>query len=354
MKNLLINLFLVVAVAVPFVPLSKANSTNGPQEKYAAIIERIAEAVEAQYPIETKGRDIAASIRHAGTETDLISAADTDTFVEALNAVLWDAAHDLHLKVHTDAALQKRSKATGSRVPRMRRVEVTGSELELEVGQTERALGTTKIAAEMLDDNTGLITISSGIYNNPGLFTDTLAKLSAADNVIIDLRHAPGGTRPGVRYFLSQFYAEPTHLVSFVERNFDEPQEMWSLNTSVSNEFAKKNLYVLTSRRTGSGAEAVSFALKETERATLIGEKTAGAGNAGAMLGVGSGLSLFLPISQTISATSGEAWEGSGVKPHVATLADEALQSALASIDAGLSSNDTNQPQSDLTLAEER
>jgi CubicO group peptidase (beta-lactamase class C family) len=212
-------------------------------------------------------------------------------------------------------------------------------------------MGTTKISAEMLNEETGLITISSGIYNNRDLFTDVLSSISTAKNVIVDLRTTPGGTQRGVQYFTSQFYSEPTHLSSHIERGFDEPQELWSVDTPVSGEFAEKNIYVLTSHRTGSGAEALSYALKETRGAVLIGEKTAGAGNAGAFMSVGSGMSLFLPISQTISPVTGEPWEGTGVRPHITTIAGSALDVALSTIAKGALPGDEGFGQSDADLA---
>lgn len=336
---------------------STAEATIDVAIDYGKTIEEISTAIEEQYPIESKAYSIAAYMRDAASDEALSEPADDAAFVAAVNAALWDAAHDLHLRLHSDAALQARSSASGARVPRMRRVvapegDEGGSAGSIEGDDDVRALGTTDISAEMLNEDTGIITISSGIYNNPKLFTDTLSSLSAASNIIIDLRTVPGGTVPGVQYFVSQFYAEPTHLVSRVERAFDEPVESWTVDTPLSAEFADKNLYVLTSSHTGSGAEAVSYALKETGRAVLIGETTAGAGNAGAFLRVGPGMSLFLPISQTISPVTGEPWEGTGVKPHITTIAASSLDVALRTIAKGAQPGDADFGESDAEVAE--
>jgi len=184
----------------------------------------------------------------------------------------------------------------------------------------------------MLDAKTGLITITSPIYNNIDRFTAALGALIGAENIIIDVRTCPGGTVPGVQYFTSQFYGERTHLSSRISRESDTPQKLWSVDTKVGSDFADKNLYVLTSARTASGAEALSYALKNTDRATIVGEKTAGAGNAGAYLGIGEGLLMFLPLSQTISPKTGKPWEARGVVPHINTTADKALEVVLDEI----------------------
>ena len=288
---------------------------------YADVIEQIAAAIEEQYPIEEKAVSIAADLRQAASEPKLVNPPNQDKFVTVINEKLWDAAHDLHLKVQTDEAVRQRMEKAGGRVPRMRRVAVPE-------GEERSALGTTQITGEMLNSETGLVTISSGIYNNQDLFTDVLSGLSDASNIIIDLRKTPGGTVPGVHYFLSQFYGESTHISSQTSRVMNAPRDMYTIETALGDTFADKDIYVLTGQRTASGAEAVSYAIKETDRGILIGEKTAGAGNAGAFIGVGSGLSLFLPISQTLSPKTGEPWEGQGVKPHVTTVADNALDVA--------------------------
>jgi len=314
----------IVSTATPAFAVAPAlEAATVVEADYAGTLETMASAIERQYPIKEIAYATAEAIRNAAKD-DALLAMGQDSFMEAINGILWDAAHDLHLKVRTEAAIRSRSKAAGGRgVPRMRRVRVPAG---------GGALGTTKIKAEMLDGSTGLLTIDSAIYLNPEIFANALNKLGRADNIIIDLRKVPGGTVPGVQYFTSQFYGKRTHLSSSVSRRFDTPQKLWTVDTNVGKNFADKNLYILTSKRTASGAEAISFALKNTDRATLVGEKTAGAGNAGAYMGIGGGLMMFLPISQTTHPVTGKPWEGTGVVPHVGVAADEALDAALKTI----------------------
>jgi CubicO group peptidase (beta-lactamase class C family) len=341
----MIAMLLVLGISVQMVLAQDAGS----DANYADTIEQIAAAVEEQYPIEAKAISIAADLRHAASDPELNSPVSAEEFVVAMNKALWDSAHDLHLKVQTDEAVRQRMEKAGGRVPRMRRVAVPdgeagsgegGPRMRMPSGADGSALGTTKIDGEMLNSDTGLITISSGIYNNQVLFTDVLSSLSDANNIILDLRKTPGGTVPGVQYFLSQFYGESTHLSSQTSRVMDAPRDMYTIDTAMGDSFADKDIYVLTGQRTASGAEAVSYAIKETDRGILIGEKTAGAGNAGAFIGVGSGLSLFLPISQTLSPKTGLPWEGQGVKPHITAVADNALEVALKVIEDGLRPGD--------------
>ena len=331
-KIILRTLSILLASSTMLGPLPAAVSATTVQQAprhqsdFAESLNQMADAIAEQYPIEATAQKVANALRD-GLASGTIETSDQDAFLKSTNKILWDTAHDLHLRLSTQEAIQKRVRRSGGKgVPTMRRVSRTAG---------SGPLGTTKIAGEMLNDTVGLITISSAIYRNPELFADALKLVRNANSIVIDLRGVPGGTVPGVRYFLSQFYNERTHLYSNVSRNFDEPREIWTEDTPVSENFNNTKLYILTSKRTASGAEAISFGLKNTGRATLIGEKTAGAGNGGAFLSVGSDLMLFLPTMQTISATTGKPWEGTGVVPHFEAAADDALTRALNVIEGG-------------------
>lgn len=304
-------------------PASSAQQTEQQEKPYADTLNQMASAIAERYPIEATADKIASALR-SGVKSGSIKTDDSDAFLKTANALMWGAAQDLHLKLTTEKALQERmSRIGGGRTPTMRRVRVP---------QNGGPLGTTQIASEMLSDATGLVTISSAIYRNPDLFVPALKAISTAENVIIDLRTVPGGSVPGVLNFISHFYDRPTHVYSNITRQAEAPQEAWTEETALGDSFADKDVYVLISGRTASGAEAISFGLKNTDRAILVGEKTAGAGNAGAFMPVGQGLMLFLPFAQTINAQTGEPWEGTGVEPHHEAAADDALNAALALI----------------------
>lgn len=88
-------------------------------------------------------------------------------------------------------------------------------------------------------------------------------------------------------------------------------------------------VYYLTSRRTASAAEHLAMAFKRTHRATLIGEKTAGAGHFGGVEDIGNRFAAFIPVGRTYDPDDGWGWEGHGITPDITTHADEALSMAL-------------------------
>lgn len=90
----------------------------------------------------------------------------------------------------------------------------------------------------------------------------------------------------------------------------------------------RAQLFVLTSRTTGSAAEHFALALKRTHRAVLIGEPTAGANHFGRMVDFG-GWAAFIPVGRTFNPDNDWDWEGVGVPPDVSMPADQALDEAL-------------------------
>ena len=82
----------------------------------------------------------------------------------------------------------------------------------------------------------------------------------------------------------------------------------------------------------GTGLIGGSFALalKRTHRATLIGERTAGANHFGGIEPIGAGLAAFIPVGRTYDPDTGKDWEGTGIVPDVEVPADAALDRALA------------------------
>lgn len=91
---------------------------------------------------------------------------------------------------------------------------------------------------------------------------------------------------------------------------------------------AKARVYLLTSARTGSAGEHLASVLKETGRATLIGDTTAGAGNFGATVTLPGGYSAFVPFGHSYFPGK-KGWEGTGVTPSVTVAPERALVEAL-------------------------
>ncbi|RKQ95957.1 S41 family peptidase [Maricaulis maris] len=156
--------------------------------------------------------------------------------------------------------------------------------------------------------------------------------VAGTDAVIFDVRQNGGGAPSMVQYLISHFL-EPggdTLINTFVSRDYEYPNQLWSLPSHPAGHRPDVPLYVLTSARTGSAGEAFPYHLQALERATLIGETTYGAGNPGGTYFTASGFAIFVSTGSARNPITGTNWESTGVTPHIATSADAALDTALS------------------------
>ena len=188
---------------------------------------------------------------------------------------------------------------------------------------------------------------------------DAIAERNAAA-LIIDLRENGGGAF-AVLPLVSHLLAEPFDAGVFVSQPWNaaharrpnlsdlrsvDPWEGWSIKAfwadvqvnpitrisfSPSEPGFDGPVYVLTSKWTASAAELAADALKSAQRATIIGENTAGEMLSQKMYDIPGGFHLSLPIADYYSVVSGRI-EGAGVSPDIEADAADAFDIALQQV----------------------
>jgi retinol-binding protein 3 len=148
------------------------------------------------------------------------------------------------------------------------------------------------------------------------------------DAIIIDLRENGGGDPKMVAYISSHLFAEPTHLNDLYNRKEDKTTEYWTLRDVPGARLAGKPVFVLTAKRTFSGAEEFSYNLKNLKRATIIGETTGGGAHPVSGHRIDDHFFIGVPFARAINPISKTNWEGTGVEPDVKVPASEALDVA--------------------------
>lgn len=156
-----------------------------------------------------------------------------------------------------------------------------------------------------------------------------MSYLSGSDALIVDLRWNGGGSPSMIQLLSSYLFDEPTHLNSFYVREGDVTQQFWTLPHVSGQRMPDVPVYVLTSRRTFSAAEEFTYNLRNLERATIVGETTGGGAHPvnGHPI-AGYPVQVMVPFGRAINPVTGTNWEGTGVEPHVAVPADQALDRA--------------------------
>jgi hypothetical protein len=153
-----------------------------------------------------------------------------------------------------------------------------------------------------------------------------LALLQWSDAVIIDVRNNGGGSPAMVGYLTSAFTPKGADIYNtFISRAGTRSEAPLDWHPAPRLEVP---LYVLTSGRTGSAAEALAYTLKNAKRAIVVGERSGGAANPGGPVDVGNGFSVFVSDGSPISPITKRNWEHDGVQPTIDVPAHDALRAA--------------------------
>lgn len=185
--------------------------------------------------------------------------------------------------------------------------------------------------AERMDGNIGYIELRS--FSDPEAGAETVAAamtfLANTDAIIFDLRQNGGGSPFMVALISSYLFGDkPVHLNDLYWRKGDKTDEFWTKPESAKVRFPNKDIYVLTSNRTFSGAEEFSYNLKNLKRATIIGETTGGGAHPGGMERLSDHFGAFIPTGRAINPVSKTNWEGTGVEPDIKAPKEQALKIA--------------------------
>jgi hypothetical protein len=149
--------------------------------------------------------------------------------------------------------------------------------------------------------------------------------------LIIDMRRNGGGSPGGVTVWCSYLLPEnPVHLNDIFHADTGETRQFWSLPYLPGSRYLDKPVYVLTSSRTFSGGEDLSYTLQALGRAEVIGETTGGGAHPTRPFPVSAAVHIAIPFARSINPVTGTNWQGTGVIPDTQVPADEAYPAAYA------------------------
>jgi retinol-binding protein 3 len=293
----------------------------------ASAIDRI----EDVYVIEEKAHEIARTLRMQ-LEAGEFDIADPNRFAVKFNAAMRETSGDLHMSFRTDPE-QYEVLLTGS----ADRHEPSPEQIAY-YGNQARLANYGYRMVQVLPGNIGYLNLT-GFWDGIEGEAKTRAAMTVlygTDAIIIDVRENGGGSGEAVRLLQSYFFDEPTHVLTFHNRFQGIEDKSMTAEPPASHGLFNVPLYILTSRGTGSAAEDFSYIMKVHEKATLIGDVTAGAGHTVAFFPVDPGFVIGVSDGRPVSPVTNDGWEGVGVKPdlevpsHLAL--DEAYEKALGTL----------------------
>ena len=188
---------------------------------------------------------------------------------------------------------------------------------------------------EILDGNVGYVKVSHFTswrhFEAAKLVIQQVIKnIEDTDALIVDVRGNGGGFEEIVAYLISYFFEEdtPIHLSDYYCRHDGNRTSIYTEPNVPGKKLADLPLYILIDQRTGSAAESFAYMLKHMDRATIIGERSAGAGNGASQHQPSDRFLLVVACQQTINAVTKTSFEKVGVIPHINTNSEDALDTA--------------------------
>ncbi len=147
-----------------------------------------------------------------------------------------------------------------------------------------------------VDDNLGYIRLSSFISRNAaGEFQKALNELKDKDGLIIDLRSNPGGLLDNAIYIADMLLSSKV-IVSTVDRDgYKETQH------SLSQVATNQPIVVLIDGGSASASEILSGALKDNDRAVIVGKNSFGKGLVQEINNLPDGSALHITIQKYLT-----------------------------------------------------
>ena len=304
-----------VAIVSTFGGVSQVSASENRAEAVDArtrteVIDGVLDGLKRSYVFPDVAARMADAVRERLAKGEYDAIAGGREFADKLTTDLQAVSRDKHLRIRVTGA----SSGTG-----MKRGGMSDS------GDGGFA------RVEQLPGNIGYIDLR--LFHPPHVAADDAAaamnRVADADALIIDLRKNGGGSPDMVALLVSYLVdPEPILVNTFFGRDGKMERETWTSRELPGRRFTGKDVYVLTSSYTFSGAEEFAYDVKNLKLATVVGETTGGGANPVGMFRINDQFEVSLPVARAVNPITKTNWEGVGVSPDVNVPAEMALKTA--------------------------
>lgn len=328
------GLCLVVACAVSGTVVAQTEDVLT-REIRAESISQLARKLD-DYVFPEMGKRITDSLAAKFARSDYDAITDFAEFGRAVTRDMFNVSSDRHLLIRyspTDVAdIRRRATLSGA--------EREDDTIRRRTTAARDNFGFARV--EVLPGNIGFLKLNRFEQANFAAETAfaTMAFLSHAETLVIDLRHNNGGWTSLVQILCSYFFAyedisTETKLWETHTPYLDDVHQGWVLPHVPGRRFAETPVYILTSGRTYSAAETFIDALQSRGRATVVGETTRGGAHPTRGPEVLNDYYILkMPVGRKINPVTGGNWEGVGITPDVAVESGSALATTLQLVTA--------------------
>lgn len=285
------------------------------------LVDSLANQVSKYYVEKDAAVKISALLRKKLKEGAYNKIADPHQLAGQLTSDVLSAHRDEHFHIEYNPSLANEVSGNVEDVPKM----------VAEKLQADRSRNFGFRRTEILTGNIGYLELSgfSRLNKYSRETADAaLRMLSNSSAIIIDLRYGVGGSPEMVNYILSHFLKEKTHVADIYIRSENATIPYYTTPDSTFSALFEIPLYVLTSYKTFSAAEGLTYALQSLGRATIIGETTRGGAHTVTYRPLSSGFVADIPFGKATDPRTKSSWELTGIKPDVQATADNAPEVA--------------------------
>ncbi|UCG35239.1 MAG: S41 family peptidase [Candidatus Omnitrophota bacterium] len=176
--------------------------------------------------------------------------------------------------------------------------------------------------ALILEDRIGYIKVAEFRERTVKDFDKELKKLKeeGIDGLIIDVRNNPGGLLYSAIEASSRFLEDGKTVVSTKSKT---KKEMVYKSLPARQKFLDIPLVVVINKGSASGSEILAAALRDNNRAILLGEKTFGKGSVQTIVPLSDGSALRLTTSKYYTPAGEAIHEEEGVTPDIEIVEEE-------------------------------
>ena len=325
MKIILSISLLLATLTFTGAALSQPNSSPLSSEYKADISRLVIDLLRSEYVLPEKAEIAAIEIQRRLTAGEFDEITDLQTFANRLTGTL-DIIEDWHLGVnyypepipedynYWDAS-EEEAKARSDYIER-------------------RNFGFEKV--ERLAGNIGYIELRNFFFESPhseSALASAMEFISHTDGLLIDLRRNGGGQGELVELFISYLTDERLLISTTNYRENNREVEHWTVVEVQGEKYSMdKPVYILTSNRTFSAAEAFTYALQSLDRVTVVGEVSIGGAHPFENIRIDDHLMIRMPIAESIDPRTGTNWQYVGIQPDQEVNSTEALDLAYQSI----------------------
>ena len=193
---------------------------------------------------------------------------------------------------------------------------------EVELSMTRRKLEIQTVEHEMLDDKTGYLEVTEFDTVTADQFKTGMDQLTSQgmERLVLDLRNNPGGELNAAVAMIDYLLPDGETIVSIADKNGEG--ETYSSEDGHQMDIP---VAILVNGNSASASEVFTGAMKDYDRATVVGTTSYGKGIVQNLIPLGDGSAIKITTAHYYTP-SGFDLHGKGIEPDVAVELDEKLK----------------------------